>query len=275
MADRAANAMSILDAALAKHQPSSLFAMFSGGHDSVVTAHITAQHPAFTAAVHITTGIGIPETSEYVRETCRHYGWPLLELKPPKKSYDEVVREFGFQRGPRGHAHTYNWLKLYAIEALVRDHKLHRNDRIGLATGIRKAESVRRMKSAMVQEHLAVGHFRKGAQLWIAPILEFTALDREKYMVAHGLPENPVVRKLHKSGECLCGALTAKGEMREIAFWYPEFEKRIRALEDEVEKRGLLNCRWGQDRFEVAEGQTSMPWAPLCYGCDAGRGVTP
>ena len=82
-----AEARSVLDRVFVEHQPIALYAMFSGGHDSLVAAHLAAQHPRFTACVHIDTGIGIEQTREFVHETCHRQGWPLVELATPPSVY--------------------------------------------------------------------------------------------------------------------------------------------------------------------------------------------
>ncbi len=71
--------------------------MISGSHDSLV-APLAAQHPRFTACVHIDTGIGIgiEETQEFVRETSYREGWPLVELVTPPSVYEELVLTYGF-----------------------------------------------------------------------------------------------------------------------------------------------------------------------------------
>ena len=37
----------VIDQAVAEHKPSHVFALFSGGHDSLTSTHIAAQHPSF------------------------------------------------------------------------------------------------------------------------------------------------------------------------------------------------------------------------------------
>lgn len=59
------NALAVLDEAIETHDPSHVFALFSGGHDSLTATALTAKHPRFTAAVHINTGIGIEETRDF------------------------------------------------------------------------------------------------------------------------------------------------------------------------------------------------------------------
>ncbi len=80
--------------------------------------------------------------------------------------------------------------------------------------------------------------------MWVAPLLNWSHEDKHAYLDAHLLPRNPVVEKLCMSGECLCGAFARKGELDEIAFWYPETAARIRALEVRAAEAGVP-CRWG------------------------------
>lgn len=68
--------MRVLNQAVEEHNPQAIYALFSGGHDSLCATAITAKHPAFTAAAFINTGTGIPRTVEFVRETCQKQGWP-------------------------------------------------------------------------------------------------------------------------------------------------------------------------------------------------------
>ena len=110
MADEIALAM--IDSAIHEHQPVAVFGLFSGGHDSLTSTALVAQHPDFTAAVHINTGIGVPRTRQYVRETAEAQGWKLAEyfaaknvnakVAPDPQIYRELVLKLGFHR-PHGH----------------------------------------------------------------------------------------------------------------------------------------------------------------------------
>ena len=62
-------ASKVLDQAIAACKPKAVFGLFSGGHDSLTATYVASQHSAFTAAVHINTGIGIEATREFVRKT--------------------------------------------------------------------------------------------------------------------------------------------------------------------------------------------------------------
>ena len=253
------HALDVLTEAVSEHQPTALFAMFSGGHDSLVTTHITARHPAFTAVVHLNTGIGIEETREFVRATCAEQGWPLLEKTPPRMTYEDICQRFGMMGGPKGHEVMYHRLKGESLNILVAETKTHRHDRIVLSTGVRSAESARRMR--LHKDAIR----RDGVKVWVNPILKWTSQEVNAYIEDHGLRRNEVVDKLHRSGECLCGSFARPGELDEIAFWYPEVADRIRRMEKQCFDAGLP-WNWGSARSPIPhKDQTSF--LDLCQSC--------
>lgn len=252
--------LAMLDEAVREHQPSAVFAMFSGGHDSLVATHVASQHPRFTSAVHINTGIGIEETRDFVRETCKWMGWPLIELHPTGTTYDELVVRYGFP-GPRQHTIMYSYLKERAVRRLVREHKRRPGDRVMLVTGVRRQESRRRM--GYVEPVI-----RRGAQVWVAPLADWSRRDVEDYIDAHGLERNPVAVNLHMSGECLCGAMAHRGEFHEIEFFYPQAAARIRALAERIPPGKPR--QWGHGNGNHMD-QLVMPFMPLCWGCEGRR----
>lgn len=99
--------------------------------------------------------------------------------------------------------------------------------------------------------------------------MNWSHADKHAYLDAHRLPRNPVVERLCMSGECLCGAFARKGELDEIAFWYPEVAARIRALEDRAAAAGVP-CRWGH-RPAGPEPTAPTPSVGLCWSCGAKR----
>jgi 3'-phosphoadenosine 5'-phosphosulfate sulfotransferase (PAPS reductase)/FAD synthetase len=253
----------IIDDAVAEHSPSHLFALFSGGHDSLCSTAIAAEHPAFTAAVHINTGIGIGETREFVRETCSERGWPLIEMHPDAKTYRDLVIEKGMPEGPKSHSTCYFWLKQRQVRRLVAEHKRDWYDRILLITGIRKEESERRMTAVM---SVPVYH-RRGIEVWVNPILDWTKSQCHDFMEREELKRNPVVDLLHRSGECLCGALASRSELPDIEAWYPQAGKEIRSYEQLARDHGHLEDRWAGPRLTVSRDQMRFD-LPLCSSCE-------
>lgn len=260
----------IIDASVKRHDPSHLFALFSGGHDSLCATAVAAEHPSFTAAVHINTGIGVEQTREFVRETCEREGWPLIEMHPDDKTYDELVLDKGFPRGPQSHNTMYYYLKQRQVRRLVREHKEHYYDRIGLVTGIRKQESDRRMAQALSQMER-----REGAQLWINPVLHWSKRECNAFIRWRGLQRNEVADLIHKSGECLCGAFAHADDIEEIEAWFPESAERIHELERKAQDRGLVDCKWaarpkapGKKAHDLTpEERAKLDDLPMCSDC--------
>jgi 3'-phosphoadenosine 5'-phosphosulfate sulfotransferase (PAPS reductase)/FAD synthetase len=115
---------------------------------------------------------------------------------------------------------------------------------------------------------------REGAQLWIQPILHWTRDDLNTYVEEQGLARNEVSDHLHRSGECLCGALANPDEIHLIDMFYPAAGQRIHDLEARCETRGLVDCRWaapskapGQTWHDLEEGTGQSHLFPLCTDC--------
>ena len=271
MAEIAA-ALAVLNEAIAAHEPAHVFALFSGGHDSLTATAITAAHPRFTAAVHINTGIGIDETREFVRETCAEQDWPLLEYGPPEMlaghrmgpqmTYEEMVLAWGFP-GPPQHKVMYTRLKERALRVLASDYG---PNRILLATGIRWQESTRRMRN-----YAKSGKFdRHGRWVWANPIADWSKAECNDFIAWKRLRRNPVVDLIHKSGECLCGAFAADGEIVDLEQWFPAVAARLHDLEQRAEAAGQIACVWGRRMDDVNHQQTRLfPILPLCQSCEA------
>lgn len=258
-AARVESALAVLDRAVAEHKPSHVFALFSGGHDSLTAASIAAKHPAFTATVFIDTGTAIPDTIQFVQDTVFAQDWPLLVYKAPER-YEDIVLKYGFP-GPASHGLMYRRLKERALDALIRDHKIGWRDRIALVSGVRTDESTRRMRA---RDYV----HRDGASVWVPIIHDWTKADCNRHIEAEGLDRSPVADKIHRSGECNCGAFAAPGEMRELEFWFPAFANRLHSLEAAVELTGHPACVWGQRPPNVHREQMKLDVGPLCSSCE-------
>lgn len=261
-------------------RPIAVFGLFSGGHDSASSTMIASLHPQFTSAVHINTGIGIARTRQYVRETCELMGWPLKEYKASEnvnakgksdpQIYRELVLKHGFP-GPYHHKKMYNRLKERCLERMEREWKATSRKkcvrRVMYISGCRSQESERRMGNT---EEVQID----GRRIWVAPIYDWSKSDTSDLMAFKGIPRNPVVDLIHKSGECLCGAFAKKGELEELALW-PETRdayNEIVALQKEVFDAGFpwkweeSPPKWFQEK---KKGQLFMLDydLPLCWSC--------
>lgn len=268
MSGREHEAVAFLDALAEEHAASAAWSMFSGGDDSLATAVVTSQVKGFRGCLHIDTGIGIPETQDFVIETCRAQGWPLkiYRAKDYGQDYEELAVRYGFP-GPAAHFRMYIRLKERALDAFTREHKARWRDRLLLSTGARSSESERRM-----------GHVerarRDGCQLWANPLSAWSKFDCLDSITAAGIPRSPVVELIHKSGECLCGSFAKPGELNEIRCWFPKTADRIDRIAACVKAAGHRACVWGQrpprerKRQPASRDSAGRSVGPLCQQCE-------
>jgi 3'-phosphoadenosine 5'-phosphosulfate sulfotransferase (PAPS reductase)/FAD synthetase len=245
--------------AIVDHEPSSMFALFSGGNDSaVLTAWARMRFGRrLDAAVFIDTGTALPGVREFVEAFCANRYLPLIVLEAGD-AYQRMVRKHGLP-GPGAHLYPYVWLKERQLDRLIRERKTHPRDRIVLLTGARRAESQRRMSKA-------VPVWRSGSTVWVNPLLDWTNADMRAYREQHGLEQSEVAALIHRSGECNCGAFAGPGEREELRSLWPEwFEENIAPLERIAAGRGLP-CVWGERaRRPIDDGNVGL----LCSDCVA------
>lgn len=240
------------------------YALFSGGHDSLVSTHKTMDAGNADVVLHIDTGIGIPETQEYVKKVCGRYGWPL-NIVSSEFDYKEIVKENGFP-GPGVHIIMYSKLKERALRIVARRH----DGKPHFYTGVRRNESERRFRNLNEPVQEASGWW------WHAPIHDFTQSDVDSYIDKHNLPRSPVKMTYHHSGECLCGAFGNRTEeLVLLEAHYPAVADRIKQLEQEVQNNPDIHpkhCIWAHGgmshtelRAKVAEIDNAQMM--LCASC--------
>jgi len=201
-------------------------ALFSGGHDSLVNAHYCMGKGYTDKILHIDTGIGIPETQEFVREVCEQYNWDY-EIIGSDHSYEEMVLENGFP-GAGAHGITYIRLKDRALQ----EYSTRVDGKPHYYTGIRQSESDRRMRTTTTERVEEAKQY-----YWHSEIIDWSEDQVRDYMEASELPQSPVKQTYHHSGECLCGAFANREEeLTILQAHYPEVAERIRDLEQRVQK---------------------------------------
>lgn len=216
------------------------WALFSGGHDSLVVTHYLMENGFCDAVLHLDTRTGIQENQDFVIETCEEYGWPLRIEKAPITLKEWCLElgaddtEYGFP-GPEFHSYIYRWLKEMQLGSIATetDGKPH------YWTGVRKEESDRRMRTVTEPVEEVERWF------WHAPIAEWSDEEMEEYLDDHDIARNPVVEAIHKSGECFCGAFDSRDEtLIDLQANYPEHYEWIKELEEEIiEEIGSENER--------------------------------
>jgi 3'-phosphoadenosine 5'-phosphosulfate sulfotransferase (PAPS reductase)/FAD synthetase len=242
-------------------------ALFSGGHDSLAATHYAMEQGNANEVLHIDTGIGVPETREFVRETCDAYGWELSVMSNediPNKAdtYDEWVRKNGFP-GAEAHLYMYTNLKERVLDYVATE----TDGKPRLYTGVRRRESRNRMGRVKHRSD-------DGRRIWIAPLHDWSDDAVNRYINKHDLPTNPVVKNLHMSGECLCGAYATRDEeLTLLEAEYPETAERIKELEDEVQSEHGTDepkCWWGHANWSEIQKRaatTDENQMRLCSDC--------
>lgn len=236
--------------------------LFSGGNDSTTLCHVMLDR--ITHLAHANTTIGIEQTRQFVRDTAAAWSKPLLEFKPPRESdhYRNLVLEHGFP-GPGHHYKMYQRLKersLIQVKKTILEGR-GRSARVVFLAGRRRTESARRATIPAAE--------RENAVVWVSPMVNWTKLDLNTYRLMQGnVPVNEVTELIHMSGECLCGSFAHKGELAEIAQWFPDVAEQIRELEAELCHRSDIpdeRKTWGW-----ATNYTGTPSesGPMCSSCD-------
>ncbi|MDS0243094.1 MULTISPECIES: phosphoadenosine phosphosulfate reductase family protein [unclassified Haloferax] len=256
-------------------------ALVSGCHDSLTAMHVAYEAPQvnLTGIVHINTGIGIPQTREFVKERARDLGLEYHEiggandgdechdLRYLSEEYVSLVVKYGFP-GPAAHKWMYVNLKEKPLQRFLSE----RDEPVTLVSGVRKHESKRRMVNVDedgVQEYLG--------KTTVSPIVNWTGMDVRRYRRARNLPMNPVVEMLEMSGECLCGAFANRGERRMIRLFFPEVHRYLLCLEAKVSAAAHLEdgpaekySQWGHNQFKDHErdAMNDANQMLLCSSCE-------
>lgn len=237
--------------------------LFSGGNDSLATAHRARDY--YDRLMFIDTGTAVPGVRDFVQRAADWIGKPLT-IYEAGDAYKRMVLgdgdkpALGFP-GPAMHQRCYSLLKERQIERFLREVKVGhpRSARVLFVTGIRRAESQRRRLRPPIE--------RKGAQVFASPLIEWTTPDLHAYRRANNLPESDIAALLHRSGECNCAAYAAPGEREELRSLFPKwFAEFITPLEDEAARLGLPNAVWGAGG--ASAGQVLAGAGPLCTDCE-------
>ena len=229
------------------------WALFSGGHDSLVLTHYLMENGYTDAVLHIDTRTGVPENEEFVKDLCEEYDWPLRIEQSPITLVEYALElgtedPFGFP-SPRQHTWVYSKLKQEPLRTVATDVEFKPH----FWTGVRREESENRM--ANIDEAVE----EVGQWIWHAPIRNWKDDRMDEYMEEHNLPDNPVVNVLHRSGECFCGCFSNRDEdLIDLQANYPEHFERIKEMEEEVvDELGEDNKRayWAHGKLSDSEFQ--------------------
>lgn len=257
-----AESAAILNDAVERFNPTHIVSMVSGGKDSAASDQVARDLGVkIDLVMHGNTRCGIPETSQFVRDTYGRLG-DFVEADAGTAYEDYVLRKGFFGKGIGAHGFSYRVLKAApfrkAISKAIRQGK--RGVRILLINGARKDESENR------QKHLQVWRQDPAApnNIWLSLIHGWSQDDRDQHLESRGTPINPVAVQLCRSGECMCGTMQTKQERAEAAALYPEWGRWLDGLEREARSRHGFG--WGDQFPRAAAGQGDL-FQPMCKDC--------
>lgn len=269
----------IIKEAIDTFKPIKILLLFSGGHDSLVSTHKCAtvlNNMGLNFEVyHGDTTIGIPETQQFVIDTCKEYKWKLNIRKPPNKKdhYESIVAAHGFPGSTKtAHRLMFRRLKERALRHFVTHEcksKPHARENVLLLTGVRKNESKVRMGYVETTT-------KDNSRIWCNAIFYWTKEDCEQYIADNLISRNPVKDAICISGECLCGCYGSREEFAEIQAVYPHTAARIKELHEIAKKNGKP-WFWGsggppKKRKEKPKNENIKSQKMfMCVGCEDKR----
>ena len=265
-------------AELERHGRDQMYALASGGKDSMYIVDNLAKIGKMQSVLHVKTNIGLAMTTDFLRDECKRQGWPLLMVEPPVAHiYASHTLSYGFP-GPALHRQIMAKLKYHAMKnfALSADRK-----RTALISGVRKFESARR-KVSFPHPITADGNLWFGAPA-------FWKSDKQvyAYVIKNGLRISPAYEHgFTVSGECMCGAFASRGEKMLIRKADPLLADYIEWLEDGVRRFGSARAKkyptWGagatmsdleSQQSLAAFGMESEQAEMLSCGSECGAGT--
>ena len=256
----------ILRDAISEFNPTHIVSMVSGGKDSAASDQVARELGAkIDLVMHGNTRCGIPETTDFVRETYGALG-EYVEADAKTAYEDYLFRKGFFGKGLSSHAVAYHLLKADPFRAAMSKHlrKGKRGVRIMLITGARKYESENRKKNL---KRLMIEPSRPN-NAWVPITFDWSQDDRDAYLESRGTQINPVAKALCRSGECMCGTMQSKAERAEAAVLYPHWGKWLSELEAEVKR--LHGFGWGDPFPKPRDLRKPDNFQPMCKDCVKG-----
>lgn len=194
----------ILVEAIELYKPRHIAVLFSGGYDSMATAHRmksinTDGLPVSTWA--IDTKLSADGWTDYVEGVAGELSLPDFHIYNNQSGYAEFERwvtEHGCPYSPGGHNRGYNRLKNRAIDAIHMRYKQNRSDTTLFVTGVRRSESVARAQWSEYSRK------KKSNICYVCPIVYWSDERIANYRIQNDLPTNPFYDTVGGSGDCQC-----------------------------------------------------------------------
>lgn len=265
---------SIIEDAIAEHNPIQVVVLYSGGVDSWVLAHVAHEimNRRDLQVYSIDTTMSADGWRDYVHFCAKSEGWEfeLYENGRGYRQWVKYLKKMGFPYAEAGHNWAYRALKERAIDAKTKALKRgkSRQSRVLYLTGIRRDESARRKRNATTQR-------RDGSAVFCNPLIDWPNDLVAIYAVENGMPPNPFYETVGGSGDCQCnwGNFITLDILETHS---PELYKKVKVLNDQIS----VIHGWGWDQKPdyksirlIERGQMQFDYDDmfLCAGCNRSR----
>jgi len=264
----------IYQRAIAEYQPYAIVLMMSGGNDSL-TAYYVAKKLGIKIdfILHINTGTGIAETTEFVRYFAESEGIKYIEASAGDAYENYVLRKGFFGRGHQAHNFSYHLLKhqrlVNSISVNIRQRR--RSRPVLLLNGARLQESENRTRRLNGNEIRRDNG--KSANIWVNLVHHWTKNECQSFLGECDAKRNPVAELLCRSAECMCGTMQNQAAREEASYWFPKWGKWLDDLENRVTQK--FPWGWAQETpkslaIETQTGQLRLfdyQLQPMCQDC--------
>jgi len=257
----------IIESAIEKYNPSSIFVAYSGGRDSAIILDIASKIMASVEVMAIDTGLAHDEWRGMIESQVSRYPSARLTFVEGLgiEWYQKNVLEYGFGYTPQQHSIYYRMLKERAINKLIAVRKIHYHDKIAFLTGVRRAESAKRLKTPDVMV--------SGARLTINAIAHY---DNQQAQIYHALNlpfyDNPIYKQWSNSGDCACN-WTCKISLETLERTSPILASKISRLSQDSVNRGgwKYGTKPSDYGIDLSSTVDNMPEDSLCISCYKNR----
>lgn len=251
--DEAAQIMDEASEVCEGYEVTAIVGLFSGGNDSTVLSHMFRD--VVTHFGHANTQVGAEPTRQFVRDTSRRWGVPLLEEMPlPGYGYEDLILRqarsvtsrakypfvfAGGFPGPSDHQTFFGYLKDRALRKIRgKFNDTPTRQRVIYIDGRRKDESAARTayaKSGRLSPVQVVGSVVR-----VSPLINWSKLDMNQYRRENpDVPRNETADLMHMSMECACGCYSHENEMSEVETWLPGLAEYLHELEWKLRREDL------------------------------------
>jgi len=232
----------IVDSAINDYGRKTFYGLLSGGKDSMSVCHYVADNfpDLFKGVLFCDTTIGLQETQDFVKDECQRLGWKLYIRKPPRMSFPEWVKKFGFPK-VTGHSMIMRIIKYAAMKKFAYE-KADLGEDPCFVGGARRKESIRRMGN------MAEPIYHDGRVWFCNPFIDMGTIEVYEYLTEHHLKKSPAYTNLHISGDCLCGSFASNFEAGMIRAFYPEIHEQLLELEEYLKDKNIKSDykKWGK-----------------------------